>query len=146
MFAFVQDLEPGNYIEMIEFPTNGMDETIKQVTPTLTQLDLLLGANATLTIILAQATGAADMESLVIRNMVPIPHCYLHLLLTQYLTPQDAWEQVGRAIKSDRVEVDCKLLLQWLQGSLTNLATGNPSTYLGTHAMVFPPLWVDCSL
>ena len=146
MFAFTQDIEPGNYIDMIEFPVDGMDETQPQQTPTMAQVDLLLAADQTLAFIPVQAAGANDTESVTVRNLVPIPHRYVHLILTQDLTPRQAWDQIGGAIRNDGAEVDCDVLLQWLRVSLTLSATNHPATYLGTASTVFPPLRVDREL
>ncbi|KAL7576624.1 hypothetical protein ACA910_005562 [Epithemia clementina (nom. ined.)] len=146
LFVFNHDIEPGNYIDMVEFPLDGWDEAVPQQTPTTTQMDLLLAADQNVAIIPLQPTGAADTEELNVWNLVPIPHRYLHLILTQNLSPRDAWARIGGAVRNDGAELDCELLLQWLRVTLTNSATGNPTTLLGTYTAVFPPLRVDRDL
>ena len=45
-FAFIDDLLPGNYIQMVEFPTNAFALCPEQVTPTLAGIDAQLATLA----------------------------------------------------------------------------------------------------
>ncbi|KAL7562627.1 hypothetical protein ACA910_002528 [Epithemia clementina (nom. ined.)] len=51
LFVFNHDVEPGNYIDLVEFPLDGWDEAAPQQTPTTTQMDLLLVADQNVAII-----------------------------------------------------------------------------------------------
>ena len=148
VFAFYQDVdgEAGHYVDMVEFPAEAFDETEPHQIPTLGQTDLLLAADASLELIPVQPENSPDTEDITVRNMVPIPHRYIHLILNQMLSPREAWEQIGGAIRNDNAILDCDYLLQWLRVTLTSTAQGEPATYLGSFHGAFPALRVDRAL
>ena len=50
--------------------------------------------------------GTPDTQSIAVRNMVPIPPSYVHLVLDRALNPQALWEQVGGAVINDGHELE----------------------------------------
>ena len=94
-----------------------------------------------------------DTQSIAVRNMVPIPPSYIHLVLDRALNPRALWEQVGGAVINNGRESECGELLNWLRYALTlrknpngTPTTSPPGSSLGAIGAALPTLRVDAPL
>ena len=65
------------------------------------------------------AVGDANTEEVSSRRSVPVPHSYVPMVLNRTFTLAEAWTQIGAQIILDNCEVDCTVLLNFLQAATT---------------------------
>ncbi len=65
------------------------------------------------------ANNNPDMDQYCTWCIMYMPHWYINLFLNQGLPPFQAWEVMTAAMTADNTEVDCALLLDWIQAECT---------------------------
>ena len=81
------------------------------------------------------ALGTVQVQ---VRRTVYVPPMFVNVLLEEEVTPRQAWEQLGGAIRDAQMEDECRPLLNWLKVALTRREEG-ASSILSTNALT-PPL------
>ena len=93
--AFVGDVLAGNHIEIVRVPTTAFEVAPDNNVPTIAGLQAMLAAQPNAVQFGPFDDGAPDTQPMAVRNMVPIPPSYVHLVLDRALNPRALWEQVG---------------------------------------------------
>ena len=151
--AFAGDVLAGNHIEIVRVPTTAFEVAPDNNVPTITGLQAMLAAQPNAVQFGPFEDGAPDTQSMAVRNMVPIPPSYVHLVLDRTLNPRALWEQVGGAVINDGRELECRELLNWLRYALTLRKDPGgtptalpPGSSLGAIGAALPTLRVDAPL
>ena len=87
--------------------------------PTIAGLQALLAAQPNAVQFGPFEDATPDTQPIAVRNMVPIPPAYVHLVLDRAVNPRVLWEQLGGAVINDGHETECRELLDWLRYALT---------------------------
>ena len=151
--AFAGDVLAGNHIEIVRVPTTAFEVAPDNNIPTIAGLQSMLAAQPNTMQFGPFDDGAPDTQPMAVRNMVPIPPSYVHLVLDRALNPRALWEQVGGAVINDGRELECRELLNWLRHAITlrkdpgGTATAlPPGSSLGAIGTALPMLRVDAPL
>ena len=151
--AFTGDVLAGNHIEIVHVPAIAFKVVPDNNVPTIARLQALLVAQPNAVHFGPSEDDTLDTQTIAVRNMVPIPPAYVHLVLDRALNPQALWEQVGGAIINDRRETECGELLNWLRYALTlqkdpsgTLTTLAPGSSLGVIGAALPTLRINAPL
>ena len=151
--AFAGDVLAGNHIEIVHVPTNAFEVAPNNNVPTIAGLQALLAAQPDAVQFGPFDDATPDTQPTAIRNMVPVPPAYVHLVLDRALNPRALWEQVGGAIINDGRETECEALLDWLRYVLTlRKDPGDtptalpPGSSLGAIGTALPTIRVDAPL
>ena len=157
--AFTGDVSAGNHIEIVRVPTAAFEVAPDNNVPTIAGLQAMLAAQPNAVQFGPFEDGAPDTQSVAVRNMVPIPPSYVHLVLDRALNPWALWEQVGGggggggAVINDGRELECRELLNWLRYALTLRKDPGgtptalpPGSSLGAIGAALPTLRVDAPL
>ena len=118
VLAFVGDLLPGNFIDMVEFPEASFALTGEVTIPTTANTTALLAAHPNQGHLLPMAAGTVDTDQVNCRYFIQVPQAYLPLLLNRRLTPRELWEQVVMTIIADNREQSCAPFLAWARVAL----------------------------
>ena len=154
-FGFLGDLMTGNHIEMIRVPPSLMeptDATEVPVLPNMATAVLQLADDRHLLPPKSTEDAADDWEKVQVTKMIPVPPCYVPLVMGRDHTPLSLWTELGGAILSEGTAEHHGPLLDWLRVSATATRPGvtraaqegPPATALGMAAL--PPLRVDEAL
>ena len=141
--AFTGDVLAGNHIEIVWVPTTAFEVAPDNNVPTVAGLQALLAAQPNAVHFGFFEDDTPDTQAIAVRNMVPIPPAYVHLVLDRALDQQALWEQVRGSIK----------LLNWLRYAMTRQKdpSGTPMTLprgssLGFIGEALPTLRIDTPL
>ncbi len=74
------------------------------------------------------ADGNQDTEALTVRNSVYVPNRHMTMLLSDTMTPRQAWARIRGLIVTDGLEQECGPLIDWLRVSLTRRLANQGST------------------
>ena len=142
--AFAGDVLAGNHIKIVRVPAIAFEVAPDNNVPTIAGLQALLAAQPNAVHFGPFDDNTQDTQTIVVRNMVPIPPAYVHLIVDRALNPQALWEQVGGAI----IE-----LLNWLCYMLTlqkdptgTATTLPPGSTLGVIGSAIPTLHIHAPL
>ena len=151
--AFAGDVLAGNHIEIVHVPTHAFEVAPNNNVPTIAGLQALLAAQPDAVQFGPFDDATPDTQPTAVRNMVPVPPAYVHLVLDWALNLRALWEQVGGAIINDGRETECKVLLDWLRYALTLRKDPGgtptalpPGSSLRAIGAALPMLWVDTPL
>jgi hypothetical protein len=136
-------LPPGNFVEVVVFPNEGLDRAEAQITPTINEIDARYGADAAISLFEAMPANTPNTELLQVRRMMPIPMAYLPLVLGENLTPRQLWTRLGGAIRHDGRQDELMPLMKWLRVATTKAgvlsqAPQYPATCLPTTVIPVP--------
>ena len=95
MLAFAGDVLAGNHIEIVRVLATAFEVAPNNNVPTITGLQVMLAAQPNTVQFGPFEDDTPDIQSIAVRNMVPIPPAYVHLVLDRALNPRALWEQVG---------------------------------------------------
>ena len=151
--AFAGDVLAGNHIEIVRVPTTAFEVAPNNNVPTIAGLQALLAAQPNAAQFGPFEDATPDTQPIAVRNMVPIPPAYVHLVLDRALSPRAVWEQLGGAVINDGRETECEELLNWLRYALTLRKDPGgtptalpPGSSLGAIGMALPTLRVNAPL
>ena len=151
--AFAGDVLAGNHIEIVRVPTTTFEVAPNNNVPTIAGLQALLAAQPNAAQFGPFEDATPDTQPIAVRNMVPIPPAYVHLVLDRALSPRAVWEQLGGAIINDGRETECEELLNWLRYALTLRKDPGgtptalpPGSSLGAIGTALPTLRVNAPL
>ena len=151
--AFAGDVLAGNHIEIVQVPTTAFEVAPDNNVPTIEGLQAMLAAQPNVVQFGPFEDDTPDTQSIAVRNMVPIPPSYVHLVLDRALNLRALWEQVGGAVINDGRELECGELLNWLRYALTlrKDPSGTPTTLapgssLRAIGAALPTLRIDAPL
>ena len=151
--AFAGDVLAGNHIEIVRVPANAFEVAPNNNVPTIAGLQAMLAAQPDAVQFGPFDDATPDTQPTPVRNMVPVPPAYVHLVLDRALNPRALWEQVGGAILNNGRETECEALLDWLRYALTLRKDPGgtptalpPGSSLGAIGTALPTLRVDAPL
>ena len=93
--AFAGDVLAGNHIEIVRVPTTALEVAPDNNVLTIAGLQAMLASQPNAVQFGPFDDGAPDTQPMAVRNMVPIPPSYVHLVLDRALNKRALWEQVG---------------------------------------------------
>jgi hypothetical protein len=96
--------------------------------PTAANMDQLLAADPALESVGPFAAGDQGTEALTVRNSVHVPNRCMTMLLSDAMTPRQAWARVRGSIVTDGLEQECGPLIDWLRVALTRRVANQGST------------------
>ena len=147
------DVLAGNQIEIVQVPAIAFEVAPDNNVPTIAGLQALLAAQPNAVHFGPFKDDTPDTQTITVRNMVPIPPAYVHIILDQALNPRALWEQVGGAIINDGHEMECGELLNRLSYALTlqkdpsgTLTILPPRSSLGVIRAALPTLRINAPL
>ena len=100
MLAFAGDVLAGNHIEIVRVQTTAFEVAPDNNVPAIAGLQALLAVQPNVVQFGPFEDNTPDTQSIAVRNMVPIPPSYVHLILDRALNPRAIWEQVGGGASS----------------------------------------------
>ena len=71
--------------------------------------------------------GDPGTENVRVRRSIYLPPMFVSLMLEDEMTPREAWDRLGNAIRVEGKLIECKPLVDWLKVALTRESRGNPS-------------------
>jgi hypothetical protein len=114
IYGFLGEVQPGNQVNLIEWPETPFGRTAQILVPTLETMDDAWAAAAPATTMLGPfAANQPNKEQLRVRYMCPIPHRYVRLCLTRTLSPRAFWTDVVGQIVADQAVVDCRVVVDF---------------------------------
>ena len=151
--AFTGDVLAGNPIEIVQVRTTAFEVVPDNNVPTVAGLQALLAAQPNAVHFGPFEDNTPHTQAIAVRNMVPIPPAYVHLVLDRALDPRALWEQVRGSIINDGRKTECGELLNWLRYAMTRQKdpSGTPMTLppgssLGFIREALPTLRIDTPL
>lgn len=117
--AFIGDIVNGQAPTMVQIANTYFHQASVVQTPTVACINQLLAADLNLQLLGPYNVGDPDVEDVNVWCLVFIPNPYLALILSQGLTPREAWEQIWAQIVTNGVEPECQPLIDWLSVALT---------------------------
>lgn len=142
-FVFVGDVVAGQQIEMSEVRGDVlevMDEVQVRSTEAINAAVEMLGPEEDLLESVADDEEGPDLESIKVRKTVPVPHCYLHMVLGNDHVPKVLWKELIGAISIEDRLVEMKPLVDWMRAAIhkeEDEETGIVS--FGEYHAVLPP-------
>lgn len=122
ILAFEGNVRGGQTCVMVEWPQMAFQQAVNggalQV-PTLANLDALFNADPLLDLVGLFAAGEVGTELICTRNIMCVPPKYVPILLSQALTPWEAYLHISGAIWTDGLEANCGSLLAYLWAACT---------------------------
>lgn len=115
--GFVSDMHNG-HITTLRLPNNMFTMSPPALVPTTATMQAQLAANHN--DMIPPLDPGDDIEEIMSRRMIPVPHAYIQHFLFRTLTPPEAWNQVGLQIIADGRENDCQILLNFLRMTAVN--------------------------
>lgn len=114
--AFASDILHGQ-IAAIAFPTELCERMPAVFAPTRETMQESFAANPNAVFLGPYAENDPDVEEVITRRVVPVPHAYVPLVLFRSLSPREAWLQLGEAIIQDQRQEACDVLLDFLRAA-----------------------------
>ena len=112
----------GQTCTVVEWPASGFRQAANagalQV-PTLANLDALFDGDPLAETVGPFAANEVGTELVRTRNVMFVPPKYVLIVLGQTLTPRQAYQRLGGAIRADGFEGDCAPLLTYLRAACT---------------------------
>ena len=107
--------------QLVSWPTQAFEQTDIVAVPSPNQIDAVLGVDHDLDLIGPFAAEDQGITTITTLKMMYLPPKYIHLALGRYLSPREAWERIGGAIRAEAhpVPTDLAPLLNWLRVSVT---------------------------
>jgi hypothetical protein len=129
IYGFQGDVQPGNQINMIEWPVTPFGRTAHTTVPALDHMDA-----AWTTAIGNDALGPfnandPNTEQVRARFLCPIPHPYVPLCIGRTYTPRTFWTDVIGQIAQNQQLPDCAVLVDWARVA----STYGPPNPAGQH-------------
>lgn len=138
-FVFVNDVVTGHQIEMALFESKFLETVgpIKVRSREETELALeTMPAEAELLEPMENQEGTVEVT---VRRVVPVPHCYLHMVMGNDRTPKALWnELVGAIVVEDRVE-EMSSLIDWMLAAIHDDGAGNAYVCNGDYMETLRP-------
>jgi hypothetical protein len=141
--AFIGDVIHGLTPTTVYWPDDAMQPTAVANIPTSVTLDAAFAGDPAIGMVGPFATGDAGTEAKATRKLAYLPPRYVPMAIGMTLTPRQAWERIGGAIRTgehaDTEVVACAPLLDWLKSSCTVHEDGDANTKSEAPSYPYPP-------
>ena len=137
-FAFHGDFIH-NSIQTIEWPTQSFHLANAIRVTSAVAIDQFFANDANATALGPFAAGDADTEIVRVRFGIYIPPPLIAIILTDPLSPRQAWERIRGEIVRLGIEIQCGPLIDWLRCAVTrNLGVGHTISLIQRPVPIVP--------
>jgi hypothetical protein len=144
IFGFQGDIQPGNQVNLVEWPATPFARSSIVTVPTLDHMDALWTAAAGADALGPYLANDPDTEQLRARFLCPVPQRYVALcIVNRNYTPRTFWTDVIGQIRQDASTQDCMVLVNWARVASTYgpvNAANDPTVPLATTGGLRVPL------
>jgi hypothetical protein len=119
IFGFQGDMQPGNQINIIEWPITPFGRTAPTTVPSLAHMDAAWTTAIGNDVLGPFVVNDPDTEQVRARYLCPIPHHYVSLCLGRTYTPRAFWTDVISQIGQNQQMQDCQVLMDWARVAST---------------------------
>ena len=122
--ALMGDVRNGVYPRLVAWPARAFEQTDPFNVPTYEAIDTIYAADPNVALVGPFAEDQAGITAIRTRKLMYLPPKYIHLVLERHLTPRQAWEIIGGAVRQEpqQVQQHLKPILDWLTGACTKFA------------------------